>query len=73
MKDVYMLDMLGIAQPVLEAELEARMVAKIKDVMLELGYGFAFIGNQYRIAHEGRGGIHLLPCFIIAVFMDWWL
>ncbi len=25
------------------------MVSKIKDVMLELGYGFAFIGNQYRI------------------------
>ena len=32
-----------------EAELEARMVSKVKDVMLELGYGFAFIGNQYRI------------------------
>lgn len=54
MKDVYMLDMLGITKPVLEAEIEARMVSKIKDVMLELGYGFAFIGNQYRIAHEGR-------------------
>ncbi len=49
MKDVYMLDMLGVEKPVLEAEIEARMVAKIKDVMLELGYGFAFIGNQYRI------------------------
>jgi predicted nuclease of restriction endonuclease-like (RecB) superfamily len=54
MKDVYMLDMLGIAQPVLEVELEARMVEKIKEVMLELGYGFSFIGNQYRIAHQGR-------------------
>lgn len=50
MKDVYMLDMLGVEKPILEAELEARMVSKIKDVMLELGYGFAFIGNQYRIA-----------------------
>ncbi len=49
MKDVYMLDMLGVEKPVLEAELESRMVSKIKDVMLELGYGFAFIGNQYRI------------------------
>ncbi len=49
MKDVYMLDMLGVEKPVLEAELEARMVAKIQAVMLELGYGFAFIGNQYRI------------------------
>ncbi len=49
MKDVYMLDMLGVEKPVLEVELESRMVAKVKDVMLELGYGFAFIGNQYRI------------------------
>lgn len=54
MKDVYMLDILGIEKPVLEAELESRMVSKIKDTMLELGYGFAFIGNQYKIAAEGK-------------------
>lgn len=50
MKDVYMLDLLGITEPVVEAELERRMVSKIKDIILELGYGFSFIGNQYRIA-----------------------
>lgn len=50
MKDIYMLDMLGIAEPTIETEIERRMVAKIKDVILELGYGFSFIGNQYRIA-----------------------
>lgn len=49
MKDVYMLDMLGITEPVVEAEIERRMVEKIKDVILEMGYGFSFIGNQYRI------------------------
>lgn len=49
MKDVYMFDMLGITKPVIETEIENRMVAKIKDVILELGYGFSFIGNQYRI------------------------
>ncbi len=54
MKDVYMLDMLGIAKPVLEAEIEARIVNKIKDVMLELGYGFSFIGNQYRVSCKGN-------------------
>ena len=48
-KDVYLLDMLGVEAPILEAELESRIVAKIRDVMLALGYGFAFIGNQYRI------------------------
>ncbi|HCS65961.1 MAG TPA: DUF1016 domain-containing protein [Cellvibrio sp.] len=61
MKDVYMLDMLGVEKPVLEAELESRMISKIKDVMLELGYGFAFIGNQYRIvANEKEYFIDLL-------------
>ena len=61
MKDVYMLDILGVEKPVLEAELEARMVSKIKDVMLELDYGFAFIGNQYRIvANDSEYFIDLL-------------
>ncbi|MDA7742534.1 DUF1016 domain-containing protein, partial [Francisellaceae bacterium] len=49
LKDIYMLDMLGISEPVIEAEIERRMVSKIKDVILELGYGFSFIGNQYRV------------------------
>ena len=61
MKDVYMLDMLGITKPVLERELEQKMVSKIQEVMLELGYGFAFIGNQYRIvANEKEYFIDLL-------------
>ncbi|MBP9777716.1 MAG: DUF1016 family protein [Rickettsiaceae bacterium] len=49
MKNVYMLDTLGLTQPVLEYQLENAMVNKIQDVMMELGYGFTFIGNQYRI------------------------
>lgn len=54
MKAIYMLDTLGLTQPVYESEIENRMVAKIKIVMLELGYGFSFIGNQYRIAANGN-------------------
>lgn len=54
MKDIYMLDTLGLVKPVLESEIENRMVDKIKTVMLELGYGFAFIGNQHRIVAEGN-------------------
>jgi len=54
MKDVYMLDMLGVEKPILEVELESRMVSKIQAVMLELGYGFAFIGNQYRIVANDK-------------------
>jgi predicted nuclease of restriction endonuclease-like (RecB) superfamily len=49
LKDIYMLDFLGIQEPILEAALESRMVQKITEVILEFGKGFAFMGNQYRI------------------------
>jgi len=48
-KSVYNLDFLGITKPVLERELEKRLVEKIKQFILELGYGFSFLGNQYRL------------------------
>jgi len=49
LKSVYNLEFLDIKQPVLERELEARLIHHIKNFILELGYGFCFIGNQYRI------------------------
>ncbi len=48
-KSVYNLDFLDITKPVLERELEKRLIEKIKHFILELGYGFSFIGNQYRL------------------------
>ena len=48
-KSVYNLDFLGITKPILERELEKRLVEKIKQFILELGLGFSFIGNQYRL------------------------
>jgi predicted nuclease of restriction endonuclease-like (RecB) superfamily len=49
LKSEYNLDFLGITKPILERELENRLVEKIRDLILELGYGFSFIGNQYRL------------------------
>ncbi len=49
LKSEYSLDFLGITKPVLERELENRLVENIRDLLLELGYGFSFIGNQYRL------------------------
>ena len=49
-KDVYMLDFLDVAKPIHERELERRMVMRIRDVLMELGKGFSFIGNQYKIS-----------------------
>lgn len=34
----------------LERELEARLIDRLRDFILELGYGFCFIGQQYRIS-----------------------
>jgi predicted nuclease of restriction endonuclease-like (RecB) superfamily len=49
LKSVYNLDFLDITKPVFERELERRLVEKVKRFMLELGKGFSFIGNQYRL------------------------
>lgn len=35
-----------------EKELEIKMIEKIKNVLLELGNGFSFVGNQYKISTE---------------------
>ena len=49
MKDVYALDFLGITKPVIEREFERQLINQIRDVLLEFGHGFAFIGNQYQV------------------------
>ncbi len=48
-KSVYSLDFLDINKPITERQLENTMVERVKRLMMELGYGFCFIGNQYRI------------------------
>ena len=49
-KSVYSLDFLDINKPVTERDLENKMIENVKRLMLELGYGFCFIGNQYRLS-----------------------
>jgi len=49
LKSKYNLEFLGINKPLLERQLENVMVENVKKLILELGYGFCFIGNQYRI------------------------
>lgn len=50
----YNLGFLGITEPVLELELEQRLVEKIKLFLLELGKGFTFIGNQHVLEYNGK-------------------
>lgn len=53
-KDAYNLGFLGITEHVKELELEKRLVEKIKSFILELGKGFSFIGNQYRLEYNHK-------------------
>jgi len=49
LKSAYNLEFLGISREVRERELEDRLIGRLKDFILELGYGFCFIGRQYRL------------------------
>jgi predicted nuclease of restriction endonuclease-like (RecB) superfamily len=49
LKSSYNLEFLGIGRAVQERELEHRLLERVRDFILELGYGFCFIGNQYRL------------------------
>lgn len=50
-KDPYVFDFLGIPEhkPVLERDLEKKLIRHIEDFLLELGKGFMFVGSQQRI------------------------
>lgn len=53
-KDTYCLGFLGVTEPVLELELERRLVDKVKQFLLELGQGFTYISNQHILAFHGK-------------------
>ena len=53
-KNSYNLGFLGITEPVKELELENRLIAKIRNFILELGKGFSFIGNQHRLEYNKK-------------------
>jgi predicted nuclease of restriction endonuclease-like (RecB) superfamily len=50
MKSRYNLEFLGISRPMKERELEDRLIERLQHFILELGYGFCFVGRQYRLA-----------------------
>jgi predicted nuclease of restriction endonuclease-like (RecB) superfamily len=54
LKSSYNLGFLGLTHSVRESELEKRLVGKIKLFVLEMGKGFTFIGNQYRLEYNQK-------------------
>jgi predicted nuclease of restriction endonuclease-like (RecB) superfamily len=51
LKDPYVFEFLGIPEtkPLLEKDLEYKLIRHIEDFLLELGRGFMFVGSQQRI------------------------
>jgi predicted nuclease of restriction endonuclease-like (RecB) superfamily len=54
LKDPYHLDFLALSKDVQERDLEHALVTHIRDFLLELGVGFAFVGSQFPIEVDGR-------------------
>jgi predicted nuclease of restriction endonuclease-like (RecB) superfamily len=53
LKDPYHLGFLDITASVQERELERALVERIREFLLELGVGFAFVGSQYHLEVDG--------------------
>src|SRR4030042_4427101 len=49
LKSSYNLEFLGLRRAVKERQLEDRLISRLQDFLLELGYGFCFIGRQHRL------------------------
>ncbi len=49
-KSEYNLEFLGVHKVMLEQELEALLLEYLQEFLLELGYGFSFVGSQYTLS-----------------------
>ena len=72
MKDPYIFNLAALRKNYIEKELEKAMVERIKNVLIELGTGFSFVGNQYKIVVDDNDYFidmlfyHLkLRCYIV--------
>jgi len=54
LKDPYNFDFLSLGDDALERDLERGLLTHIRAFLLELGVGFAFVGNQYRLEVDGQ-------------------
>jgi predicted nuclease of restriction endonuclease-like (RecB) superfamily len=71
-KDSYIFDFLTLSEDAKERDLQKALVDHIRDFLIELGVGFAFVGSQYRLEVGGREFYvdllfyHLkLRCFVV--------
>lgn len=53
-KDTYLLDFLNLPEPHLEADLQNALIKNLRKFLLELGDGFAFVGEKVRVQVGNR-------------------
>ncbi len=54
MKEPYVFDLIELTEDYKEKELENKMLDRLKNILLELGNGFSFVGNQYKITIDNQ-------------------
>lgn len=54
MKDPYVFDFLDLGEEIQERDIEKALIEKIRDFLIELGSGFAFVGQQYHLEVGGE-------------------
>jgi predicted nuclease of restriction endonuclease-like (RecB) superfamily len=54
LRDPYNFDFLSLGDVIQERDLETALVNHIRDFLLELGVGFAFVGSQYPLQVSGK-------------------
>lgn len=54
MKDPYIFELSNLKEKIIEIDIEKALTEKIKNLLLELGKGFSFIGNQYKISTDNN-------------------
>jgi predicted nuclease of restriction endonuclease-like (RecB) superfamily len=72
LKDPYNFDFLALGPEMLERDLERGLIENLRNLILELGKGFAFVGSQYHLEVAGQEYYldllfyHLrLRCFVV--------
>ena len=54
LKDPYVFDFISFSQEMKERDIEAALIDNMTKLLLELGTGFAFLGNQYHLNIGGE-------------------
>ena len=68
-KDPYIFELANISKKATERDIENAMIERIKNVLLELGKGFSFVGNQYKVSTNNNdyyidySDSHIIPIF----------